>query len=385
MAVLRSVRSRLPVPVAVPPSTRHARPVAAPTPLLRRPRGDGLAEVLADVLGAEQVSVDAHFFDDLGADSMVMARFCARVRKRADLPSVSIRTSTGTRRSALAWRLAPAHAAARHGERPSRRPSPRCWPTFWVSSRCRSTSHFFDDLGADSMVMARFCARVRKRPDLPSVSMKDVYRHPTISEPGGGVRAGAAAPPGRRAGRRRRHPGEPRRSPAVRPRRRHAGRHAAVRPVRGAAVPVLPRLLLARRRWSPCAGFEWISAGSSWSTSTCGRWLFGAGDLRRAVPAADRGEVGAGRSVEAAADPHLEPGLPPVLGGQDPRPVEPAGRCSSGRRSTCSTCGRWARRSGGASRSSPGTCPSARTCSRSATARSSARTRSSAATGPTTV
>ncbi len=41
-------------------------------------------------------------------------------------------------------------------------------------------SHFFDDLGADSMVMAQFCARVRKRPDLPSVSMKDIYQHPTI-------------------------------------------------------------------------------------------------------------------------------------------------------------------------------------------------------------
>ena len=41
--------------------------------------------------------------------------------------------------------------------------------------------HFFDDLGADSLVMAQFCARVRKRPDLPSVSMKDIYQHPTIS------------------------------------------------------------------------------------------------------------------------------------------------------------------------------------------------------------
>ncbi|HEX4100381.1 MAG TPA: Pls/PosA family non-ribosomal peptide synthetase [Pseudonocardiaceae bacterium] len=41
-------------------------------------------------------------------------------------------------------------------------------------------SHFFDDLGADSMVMARFCARVRKQPDLPAVSMKDIYQHPTI-------------------------------------------------------------------------------------------------------------------------------------------------------------------------------------------------------------
>ena len=42
-------------------------------------------------------------------------------------------------------------------------------------------SHIFDDLGADSMVMARFCARVRKRPDLPSVAMKDIYQHPTIA------------------------------------------------------------------------------------------------------------------------------------------------------------------------------------------------------------
>ena len=39
----------------------------------------------------------------------------------------------------------------------------------------------FDDLGADSMLMARFCARVRKRADLPSVSMKDVYAHPTLA------------------------------------------------------------------------------------------------------------------------------------------------------------------------------------------------------------
>ena len=42
-------------------------------------------------------------------------------------------------------------------------------------------SHFFNDLGADSLVMAQFCARVRKRPDLPSVSMKDIYQHPTIA------------------------------------------------------------------------------------------------------------------------------------------------------------------------------------------------------------
>ncbi|GAA2196556.1 Pls/PosA family non-ribosomal peptide synthetase [Streptomyces bangladeshensis] len=41
-------------------------------------------------------------------------------------------------------------------------------------------SHFFTDLGANSLVMAQFCARVRKNPDLPSPSMRDIYRHPTI-------------------------------------------------------------------------------------------------------------------------------------------------------------------------------------------------------------
>src|SRR5216684_6379879 len=48
------------------------------------------AEVLADVLRVDNVSVDSHFFDELGADSLVMAKFCARVRKRGDLPSISM-------------------------------------------------------------------------------------------------------------------------------------------------------------------------------------------------------------------------------------------------------------------------------------------------------
>jgi non-ribosomal peptide synthetase-like protein len=47
--------------------------------------------------------------------------------------------------------------------------------------RVPADSNFFDDLGGDSLVMAHFCARVRKRDDLPSVSMKDIYTHPTIA------------------------------------------------------------------------------------------------------------------------------------------------------------------------------------------------------------
>ncbi len=53
--------------------------------------GDRLAVLLADVVEATTVATDANFFDDLGADSMTMARFCARVRKQSDLPSISMR------------------------------------------------------------------------------------------------------------------------------------------------------------------------------------------------------------------------------------------------------------------------------------------------------
>nr|WP_308013678.1 Pls/PosA family non-ribosomal peptide synthetase [Streptomyces sp. REN17] len=64
-------------------------------------------------------------------------------------------------------------------------------------------SHFFDDLGANSLVMAHFCARVRKHPDLPAVSMRDVYGHPTIRGLAAAlaeVPAGAPAPPPAPAG-----------------------------------------------------------------------------------------------------------------------------------------------------------------------------------------
>ncbi|MET8948425.1 Pls/PosA family non-ribosomal peptide synthetase [Streptomyces sp. NPDC004542] len=57
-------------------------------------------------------------------------------------------------------------------------------------------SHFFTDLGANSLVMAQFCARVRKTPDLPSASMKDIYRHPTIRSLAAALAAASPAPAG---------------------------------------------------------------------------------------------------------------------------------------------------------------------------------------------
>ncbi len=133
------------------------------------------AEVLAEVMGLEQVSVDSNFFDDLGADSMVMARFCARVRKRPELPAVSIK-------DIYQHRTIKSLATALGGDAPS--PLEGIFAEVLAEvmglDRVSVDSNFFDDLGADSMVMARFCARVRKRPELPAVSIKDIYQHRTI-------------------------------------------------------------------------------------------------------------------------------------------------------------------------------------------------------------
>jgi non-ribosomal peptide synthetase-like protein len=41
--------------------------------------------------------------------------------------------------------------------------------------------HFFDDLGANSLLMARFCARLRTAQGWEMASMRDIYLHPTIS------------------------------------------------------------------------------------------------------------------------------------------------------------------------------------------------------------
>ncbi|MFF1254209.1 Pls/PosA family non-ribosomal peptide synthetase [Pseudarthrobacter sp. NPDC058329] len=139
---------------------------------------DRLAEVLSSVLEIEHVPVDADFFQDLGADSLIMAQFCARVRKQPDLPTVSIKDIyQNPTISALAAALAPAETV----------PASVQDRLAEVLSGVLEIEHvpvdadFFQDLGADSLIMAQFCARVRKQPDLPVVSMKDVYGNPTVS------------------------------------------------------------------------------------------------------------------------------------------------------------------------------------------------------------
>ena len=145
---------------------------AAPTTTTERL----LCEVLANIIGVERVSVDSHFFDDLGADSMVMARFCARLRKQTDLPPVPIKqVYEHPTISGLATALTDTSPTT------TERLLSEVLADIMSVERVSVDSHFFDDLGADSMVMARFCARLRKQTDLPPVPIKQVYEHPTIS------------------------------------------------------------------------------------------------------------------------------------------------------------------------------------------------------------
>ena len=97
-----------------------------------------LAEVLAVILRVDNVPVDSHFFNDLGADSLVMAQFCARVRKRNGLPPVTIKdVYQHPTIAALSAALVPA-PSAQHRTR-SVDSWPRSWPRSWRSPRFRPT------------------------------------------------------------------------------------------------------------------------------------------------------------------------------------------------------------------------------------------------------
>ncbi len=93
-------------PMAMIPMTTNdkADRKALPTPSGQRhsssskayiaPEGDveqGLAEALAALLGIERVSAEDHFFDDLGTNSLLMARFSSKVRNELAINDLSMR------------------------------------------------------------------------------------------------------------------------------------------------------------------------------------------------------------------------------------------------------------------------------------------------------
>ena len=160
-------------------------------------------------------------------------------------------------------------------------------------------SHFFDDLGANSLVMAHFCARVRKRDDLPSVSIKDVYRHPTIRSLAAALAdapaAGAARPGTRRTPRRRAAPA------------RYVLCGAPAVPGLRSCTACLGGLVIA---W----GYAWISAGSGAVDVYLRSVVFGGARVPRRLRAARWWPSGCSMGRwKPRRDPRLGPGLPALL------------------------------------------------------------------------
>ena len=81
-------------------------------------------------------------------------------------------------------RASPSAAAATSSRRaPRRRRSWRVrWPRCCKVERVSVEDNFFKELGAHSLLMARFCAKIRQHPALSDVSMRDIYLNPTIAQ-----------------------------------------------------------------------------------------------------------------------------------------------------------------------------------------------------------
>ena len=168
--------------------------------------------------------------------------------------------------------------------------------------------HFFNDLGAHSLLMARFCARLRQ------VS-GDVERFDARHLP---------EPDHRQAG------GSSRRRGQRKHRRGQAGAGPrSLRPfllrMRRASASVLCRL------WPAAAAGRGHRSGLDLSRHPkparplSARHRRGRGHLRLPDRASDRRQMAAGRQMEARADSDLEPALFPLLGGQDADPHRAGG------------------------------------------------------------
>ena len=116
-------RAKLPPPKS--PPIRFAAHHAEPTTAMERL----LAEALTSALALDRASIDGDFFKDYGAHSLLMARFCARIRQASPLTQVAMRDIYA---NPTIRRLAAALEAARppvetYADAPADRPDPRAY------------------------------------------------------------------------------------------------------------------------------------------------------------------------------------------------------------------------------------------------------------------
>ena len=169
-------------------------------------------------------------------------------------------------------------------------------------------SHFFDDLGANSLMLAHFCAQVRKAGGLPPVAMQDVYQNPTVRSlaaalPKGDAPAPVAVP-------------EPAAVPPV----------GTLSYVFCGLMQLLVMLgLVALGAVLVDIGLRWVWPATDPVQIFVRTSALSTATLARVRPPAGAGQVAADRPVEAAGDPPLEPVVPAVLGREDADPDEPVG------------------------------------------------------------
>ena len=123
-------------------------------------------------------------------------------------------------------------------------------------------SQFFDDLGMSSLLVAHFCARARERAQTPSLSVRDVYLHPT-------VRSLAAAV------------GEPPPIPAIPASPAGSGPASRAGTARYVTCGALQLLAFLTSVFAGAAavsyGFTWVTASSGWADLYLRSLVFGSG------------------------------------------------------------------------------------------------------------
>jgi len=65
--------------------------------------------------------------------------------------------------------------------------------------RVSADADFFDQLGLSSLLVAHFCAKARRQPRLPPMSVRDVYLHPTVQRLAAAITAQSGGPVGQAA------------------------------------------------------------------------------------------------------------------------------------------------------------------------------------------
>ena len=166
--------------------------------------------------------------------------------------------------------------------------------------RVSAEDNFFKDLGAHSLLMARFCTKLRQHPGLSAVSMRDIYLNPTVAKLAAHLGAAAAEVPV-----------ATRQMPFRIPTNLEYYGCGALQMLFYLGYGLFALSVVA-------AGFEWTYAVVDQKAELYLRivsFLLGTFVLFNAIPLAAKWLLD--RALEGRGVPGLEPALLPLLGGQD--------------------------------------------------------------------